>query len=42
MKIAALSSTGGGTLYLKNCGGMETDDLTKIAAAGMGHVVFEF
>jgi hypothetical protein len=42
MKIAAASSMGGSTLYLKNCGGFETLDLMKIAASGSGHVVIEF
>jgi hypothetical protein len=41
MKIAAVS--GGGTLYLKNCGGIETSNLMLISAAsGNGHVVIEF
>jgi hypothetical protein len=39
MRIAAVSST---TLYLKNCGGIETTNLMLISAAGSGHVVIEF
>jgi DNA replication protein len=42
MQIAAISRKRESTLYLKNCGGMNTADLMNIAAAGSGHVVFEF
>lgn len=42
VKIAAATSSGGGTLYLKNCGGIETTNLMFIASAGSGHVVIDF
>lgn len=42
LKIAAATSGGGGTLYLKNCGGIETTNLMFIASAGGGHVVIDF
>jgi hypothetical protein len=42
LKIAAATSSGGGTLYLKNCGGIETTNLMFIASAGSGHVVIDF
>jgi hypothetical protein len=42
MKLAVLSAGSGSTLFLKDCGGFETADLMKIAAAGAGHVVIEF
>ena len=42
LKIAAVCKSGGGTLYLKNCAGLATIDLMKIAAVGQGQVVIEF
>lgn len=40
-KIAAAAKRSGATLIFKNMAVRKTDALTKIAAAGKGHVIFE-
>ena len=42
LKIAAVCANEQHTLFLRNCGELETMDLIKIAAVGRGHVIIEF